>query len=150
MYNEKYMELAIKEAKKAAFEDEVPVACIIVKDDKIIAKAYNKKVKKQDATAHAEIECIKKANKYFNNWHLDDCEMYVTLEPCIMCGGAIVNSRIKKVYYAAKDLKGGSFGSNLDIKEVRGLNHYPLYEFVENKEYIKLLKDFFKNKRIAK
>ena len=150
MYNKKYMDIAIKEAIKAYKEDEVPIGCVIVKDDKLIAKAHNKKVKKQDATAHSEIECIKKASKYFNNWHLDDCEMYVTLEPCLMCGGAIINSRIKKVYYAAKDPKGGSFGSNLDIKNIRGLNHYPNSEYIENEEYIKILKDFFKNKRIGK
>lgn len=120
---------------------------MIVKDDKVLAKAYNKKVTKKDATAHSEVECIKKASKKLDNWHLDDCEMYVTLEPCLMCGGAIVNSRIKKVYYAAKDPKGGSLGSNIDIKQIRNINHYPDSEFVENQEYIALLKGFFKKKR---
>ena len=147
MYKQEYMDLAIKEAIKAFKEDEVPIGCVIVKNDEILAKAHNKKVKKQDATAHSEIECIKKASKKINNWHLDDCEMYVTLEPCLMCGGAIINSRIKKVYYAAKDPKGGSFGSNINIKEIKNINHYPDGEFIESKEYIKLLKDFFKNKR---
>ena len=73
--------------------------------------------------------------------------MYVTLEPCLMCGGAIINSRIKKIYYAAKDPKGGSLGSNFDIKQIRNINHYPDSEFVENQEYIALLKNFFKKKR---
>lgn len=141
------MDLAIKEAIKAASEDEVPVGCVIVKDDKVLAKAHNKKVAKKDATAHSEVECIKKASEKLDNWHLDDCEMYVTLEPCLMCGGAIVNSRIKKVYYAAKDPKGGSLGSNFDIKLIRNINHYPDSEFVENQEYIALLKGFFKKKR---
>ena len=140
------MDLAIKEAIKAASEDEVPVGCVIVKDDKVLTKAHNKKIAKKDATAHSEVECIKKASKKLDNWHLDDCEMYVTLEPCLMCGGAIVNSRIKKVYYAAKDPKGGSLGSNFDIKLIRNINHYPDSEFVENQEYIALLKGFFKKK----
>ncbi len=147
MYKQEFMNLAIREAKKAYKEDEVPIGCVIVKDDVVLAKAHNKKVKKQDATAHSEIECIKKASKKLNNWHLDDCEMYVTLEPCIMCGGAIINSRIKKVYYLAKDPKGGSLGSNINIKEIKGINHYPDSEFIESLEYIQLLKDFFKDKR---
>ncbi len=147
MYNQKFMDIAIQEAKKAYLEDEVPIGCVLVKDDKIIAKAHNKKVKKNDATAHAEIECIKKASKKINNWHLDDMDMYVTLEPCLMCGGAIVNSRIKNVYYGAKDKKGGSFGSNLDIKTIKNINHYPNSRFFESSEAINLLKDFFKSKR---
>ncbi len=147
MYKQEYMDLALKEAKKAYKEDEVPIGCVIVKDDIVIAKAHNKKVKKNDATAHSEIECIKKASKHLNNWHLDDCDMYVTLEPCLMCGGAIVNSRIKNVYYGAKDLKGGSFGSNIDIKDIKNINHYPNGVFVQSLESIELLKSFFKSKR---
>ncbi len=147
MYKQEYMDLALKEAKKAYKEDEVPIGCVIVKDDIVIAKAHNKKVKKNDATAHSEIECIKKASKHLNNWHLDDCDMYVTLEPCLMCGGAIVNSRIKNVYYGAKDLKGGSFGSNIDIKDIKNINHYPNEVFVQSLESIELLKSFFKSKR---
>lgn len=147
MYKQEFMNIAIKEAKKAYLEDEVPIGCVLVKDDQVIAKAHNKKVKKNDATAHAEIECIKKASKKINNWHLDDMDMYVTLEPCLMCGGAIVNSRIKNVYYGAKDKKGGSFGSNLDIKTIKNINHYPNSEFIESSEAINLLKNFFKSKR---
>ena len=113
------MDLAKKEALKAYKEDEVPIGSIIVKDGNIIAKAHNKKEKKQDATAHSEIECIKKANKKLKSWHLDDCELYVTLEPCMMCTGAIINSRIKKRYFAAKDPKGGSLDSNVKIKEIK-------------------------------
>lgn len=147
MYRQEFMDIAIKEAKKAYLEDEVPIGCVLVKDDQVIAKAHNKKEKKNDATAHAEIECIKKASKKINNWHLDEMDMYVTLEPCLMCGGAIVNSRIKNVYYGAKDKKGGSFGSNLDIKTIKNINHYPNSEFVESSEAINLLKNFFKSKR---
>ncbi len=147
MYRQEFMDIAIKEAKKAYLEDEVPIGCVLVKDDQVIVKAHNRKVKKNDATAHAEIECIKKASKKINNWHLDEMDMYVTLEPCLMCGGAIVNSRIKNVYYGAKDKKGGSFGSNLDIKTIKNINHYPNGEFVESSEAINLLKNFFKSKR---
>ena len=147
MYRQEFMDIAIKEAKKAYLEDEVPIGCVLVKDDQVIAKAHNRKVKKNDATAHAEIECIKKASKKINNWHLDEMDMYVTLEPCLMCGGAIVNSRIKNVYYGAKDKKGGSCGSNLDIKTIKNINHYPNSEFVESSEAINLLKNFFKSKR---
>lgn len=146
-YNQKYMNLAIKEAIKALNEDEVPVGCVIIKDGKVLASAHNKKVKKQDATAHSEIECIHKASKKIQSWYLNDCEMYVTLEPCMMCTGAIVNARIKKIYYAAKDIKGGCMQSCLEIKTIKNLNHYPEYEFKEDRYYISLLKEFFKNKR---
>lgn len=142
------MDEAIKEAKKAFKEDEVPVGSVIVKDGKILARAHNKKEYKKDATAHSEIECIKKASKKLNNWHLDDCDLYVTLEPCLMCGGAIVQSRIKNVYYCAKDPKGGSLDSNINIKHIKNINHYPNSEYIENEEYVKLLKNFFKRKRI--
>ena len=144
---EKFMKAALKEAKKAYDKLEVPVGAVIVKDRKIIARAHNLKETKYDTTKHAEILAIQKASKKLNSWRLIDCEMYVTLEPCLMCGGAIVNSRIKKVYYAAKDPKGGSLGSNIDIKQIRNINHYPDSEFVENQEYIALLKGFFKKKR---
>lgn len=95
---EKYMKEALKEAKKAYEKKEVPVGCVIVKDDKIIARAHNLKESKNDTTKHAEIIAIQKASKKLNSWRLLDCEMYVTLEPCSMCAGAIINSRIKKIY----------------------------------------------------
>lgn len=147
MYRQEYMDLAIKEAHKAFDKDEVPVGCLIVKDNKVLAKAHNNKEHKQDPTSHAEIECIKKVCKKLNNWHLDECDMYVTLEPCLMCGGAIIQSRIKNIYYCAKDNKGGSLGSNIDIKKIKNINHYPNYEYKEDKDYIELLKNFFKSKR---
>ena len=147
MYKQKFMDEAIREAEKACKEDEVPVGCVIVRDDKVIARAHNRKEKKNDATAHAEMEGIRKASRKLGNWYLDGCELYVSLEPCIMCAGAIVNARIGKVYFAARDPKGGAFGSNLDITEVKKINHYPEYEFREDGEYIKLLKSFFKEKR---
>ena len=147
MYKQEYMDLAIEEAIAAYEEDEVPIGCVIVKDDVVLAKAHNRKVKTNDATAHSEVECIKLASQVLNDWHLVDCDLYVTLEPCMMCTGAIINARIENVYFAAKDPKGGALMSNLKIENVRGLNHYPDYAFVENKDYIKLLKEFFKAKR---
>lgn len=142
------MQAAYKEAQKAFAEDEVPVGCVIVKDGKIIARAHNKKEKKNSAIFHAEIECIKKANKKVNDWYLKDCEMYVTLEPCMMCAGAIINSRIKKLYFACKDTKGGAITSNINILEIKNINHYPEINYgIMEKECSELLKEFFRNKR---
>ena len=142
------MELAYNQAKLAYKQDEVPVGCVIVKNDIVIAKAYNKKVKKNSAIFHAEIECINKATKKLNDWYLKDCDMYVTLEPCMMCTGAIINSRIANVYFACKDNKGGSLVSNIKISKLKNLNHYPNIEYgLMEKECSELLKDFFKNKR---
>ena len=142
------MKLAYKEALKAFEEDEVPVGCVIVKDDKVIARAHNRKEKKNCAIFHAEIECINKATKKLNNWNLKGCELYVTLEPCMMCTGAIVNSRIDKIYYGCKDPKGGALVSNIKLMDIKNLNHYPETEggLMEN-ECSELLKKFFKNKR---
>ena len=142
------MEVAYKQAQLAYKQDEVPVGCVIVKDEKIICKAHNKKVKKNCAIFHAEIECIKTATKKLNNWNLKGCDMYVTLEPCMMCTGAIINSRIDNVYYACEDPKGGALVSSIKIKKVKNLNHYPnVSRGTYNKECSLLLKEFFKNKR---
>ena len=139
---------AYKQAQIAFKEDEVPVGCVIVKDNKIIAKAHNKKQKKNCAVFHAEIECIQKASKQLNNWNLLGCTMYVTLEPCLMCTGAIVNSRIDKIVFACKDPKGGALVSNIKFNEIKNLNHYPEIEYgVMSEECSDLLKQFFKNKR---
>ncbi len=99
MNTSKYMNIAIKEAFKALTEDEIPVGAVIVKNNKIIGKGYNQKEKKKNVTAHAEIMAIQQASKYLNNWRLDDCVMYVTLEPCPMCASAIQQARINKIYY---------------------------------------------------
>ena len=142
------MQLAYSEACKAFDEDEVPVGCVIVKDDCVIAKAHNKKVKKNCAIFHAEIECINKATKKLNNWNLTGCQIYITLEPCMMCTGAIINSRIDKIYFACKDPKGGSVVSNVKMKRIKNINHYPEYEYgLMEEECSLLLKKFFKNKR---
>ena len=146
-----YMKEALKEAIKAKEIDEVPVGCVIVDNGEIIAKAHNLKESKHSSLYHAEINAIKIACDHFNNWHLDDCELYVTLEPCLMCTGAIINSRIKKVYFAASDPKGGAFISNVRIDEIPNLNHYPEYEAgLLKEEAAALLKEFFKSKRRRK
>ena len=142
---EVFMKEAIKEAKKALIIEEVPVGAVIVKDGKIISKAHNIKETKKDATCHAEILAIQKACKKLNTWRLIDCEMYVTLEPCSMCAGALINSRIKKLYIGTTDEKTGACGSVLNLLEDYKFNHK-----VETEKYIlkdeceSVLKEFFK------
>ena len=146
--NEKYMRAAMKEAHKAELNDEVPIGAVIVCDGKIIARAHNTRQTKQISTHHAEILCIEKACRKLNSWRLEDCDLYVTLEPCPMCAGAIQQSRIRKVVFGAYDPKGGFFGSNFNINEVKGLNHYPEVEGgILKEETAQLLKEFFKKKR---
>ena len=149
MHTDKYfINQAYKEALKALKEDEVPVGAIIVKDNKIIAKAYNKKEHANLATAHAEILAINKANKKLKSWHLDDCIMYVTLEPCVMCVGAIIQSRIKKVVYGAKSYQDGAIESAVKIFETKGFNHYPQTLYLKDSTYCsKIISDYFKSKR---
>ena len=125
---EKFMKEALKEAKKAYDKLEVPVGAVIVKDGEIIARAHNLKETKFDTTNHAEIIAIQKASKKLKSWRLLDCEMYVTLEPCSMCAGAIINSRIKKVYIGANDEKTGAVGSVLNLFEDYKFNHKVEFE----------------------
>ncbi len=117
------MKEALKEAQKAYEKLEVPVGAVIVKEGKIIARAYNQKETKFDTTKHAEILAIQKASKKLKSWRLIDCEMYVTLEPCPMCAGAIIQSRIKKVYYGVSDEKTGAVGSKLNLFKDYKFNH---------------------------
>ena len=148
---EKFMKAALKEASKAAEKLEVPVGCVIVKDGKIIARAYNEKETKLDTTKHAEILAIQKASKKLQAWRLIDCEMYVTLEPCAMCAGAIVNARIKKLYIGTKDPKTGAAGSVLNIFKDYPLNHKVEVEYdILQQECEKTLKEFFKQLRKSK
>lgn len=148
---EKYMKIALKEAKKAYDKLEVPVGAIIVKDGEIIAKAHNLKETKTDTTKHAEILAIQKASRKLKSWRLLDCEMYVTLEPCSMCAGAIINSRIKKVYIGALDEKTGVAGSVLNLFEDYTFNHkVEIEKDVMKKECESILKDFFKMLRNIK
>lgn len=145
---EKFMKAALKEAKKAYDKLEVPVGAVIVKDRKIIARAHNLKETKNDTTKHAEILAIQKASKKLNSWRLIDCEMYVTLEPCSMCAGALINSRIKKVYIGASDQKTGAVGSVFNLLEDYIFNHKVEYEKgVMQEECENILKEFFKKLR---
>ncbi len=144
----KYMKIALKEAHKAKELDEVPIGAVIVLNGKVIAKAHNLREKNQSATAHAEVLAINKACKKLNSWRLNGCVLYVTLEPCTMCVGASILSRVDGIVYGAKDPKGGSLGSLYDISLVKGFNHYPwIVSGVCEEESTFILKDFFKNKR---
>jgi len=143
-----YMLEAIKEAKKSIKYGDVPVGAVIVKDGKIIARAYNQKEYKNDTTNHAEILAIKKASKKLKSWRLIDCEMYVTLEPCSMCAGALIQSRIKKIYIGAMDAKTGACGSVLNLLTDYKFNHNVEIEYdVLQNDCEKLLKEFFKELR---
>lgn len=144
----KFMKLALKEAIKAKDIDEVPIGCIIVKDGRIIARSYNKKEKEKDATSHAEINAIRKASKKLGAWRLIDCDLYVTLEPCPMCAGAIYQSRINRVIYGASDLKQGALGGATNLYDVDSLNHHPKVEKgILKDECSNLISSYFKEKR---
>ena len=146
--DEIFMKEALKEAKKAYLKDEVPVGCIIVKDNKIIARGHNQKEKKNNAILHAEIVTLTKAQKKLNDWHLNDCTLYVTLEPCLMCTGAILQTRIKRVVYGCNDPKGGAIDTVIKINEIKNLNHY--FESISKiceKDCSMILKSYFKSKR---
>ena len=148
---EQFMQEALKEAKKAYKKLEVPVGAIIVKNGEIIARAHNQKETKFDTTKHAEILAIQKASKKLKSWRLIDCEMYITLEPCSMCAGAIINSRIKKIYIGAMDKKTGAAGSVLNLFEDYTFNHRVEAENgVLREDCENILKDFFKDLRQIK
>ena len=148
---EKYMKEALKEAKKAYDKLEIPVGAIIVKDGKIIARAHNNKEEKNDTTKHAEIIAIQKASKKLNTWRLTDCEMYVTLEPCSMCAGALIQARIKKVYIGTMDEKTGACGSVFNLLEDYKFNHKVEVErAICKNDCEKIIKDFFKELRKIK
>ena len=144
----KYMLEALKEAELARLEDEVPIGCVIVKDDQIIARAHNQREITNNPLGHAETLAIKKASEVLNDWQLVNCDLYVTIEPCIMCSGAIIQSRIRKVIYGAPDLKGGAFGSSINILDAQNINHRPeIVKGILEEECTKIIKDYFKSKR---
>ena len=143
----KYMLKAIELAKEAANEGEVPVGAVVVKDGEIIATGRNRRESEKNALCHAEIEAINNACKALGGWRLFQCELYVTLEPCPMCAGAIINSRIKSVYFGAYDQKAGSFGTIADFNRIP-YNHKPeVAKGVMQEECAALLTDFFKKLR---
>lgn len=147
MNDKNFMLEAIEEARLAASEGEVPVGAVIVKDGEIITKTRNNRETTGDATGHAELLAIREACEVLRGWHLEACELYVTLEPCPMCMGAIINSRMGKVVYGAKDAKAGACGSVLNMCAYP-LNHKPIVEggFMKE-ECAELLTDFFKDRR---
>ena len=145
---EKFIKLALKEAQKALLKDEVPIGCVIVKDNKVISRGHNLRENKQDVTEHAEIVAIKKACKKLNSWRLVDCELYVTLEPCPMCAGAIMNARIKNLYIGAMEPKFGSVGSKINLLEDIVYNHkVAVTNGILEEDALKIMRDFFKKLR---
>lgn len=145
------MTRALELAAEAAQTDEVPVGAVIVKDGVIIAEGKNHKESSQTATGHAEIAALNAASEAIGAWRLEGCDLYVTLEPCVMCSGAIVASRIRKVIYGAKDPKGGAVESLYQILDDSRLNHScEVVSGVLQQECSKILKDFFKEKRNSK
>ncbi|MDD2180832.1 MAG: nucleoside deaminase [Bacilli bacterium] len=141
----KYMKLALEEAKKSILIDDVPVGAVIVKDNKVIAKAYNKKECSKIATDHAEILAIKKACKKMNTWRLEECTIYVTLEPCLMCYGAILQARIPKIVYSTPSPKYGF--TNYINKTLKNTNKIVVARGIYEEKSQKMLKEFFGDKR---
>ena len=146
--DEKYMKLAIKEAMKAQDKEEVPIGAVIVKDDKVIARAHNLRAIKKQACAHAEILAIEKACKKLDAWRLEGCDMYVTLEPCAMCAGAILNARFRNVYIGTMEPRSGAVGSKINLFEQYNYNHVVNYQTgILGDECKKMMQDFFKKLR---
>lgn len=147
----KYMEFAMTEAKKAETQNEVPIGAIVVDSDgNVIGRGYNRRELDQDATQHAEMLAIREACKKLGTWRLIDCSLFVTLEPCPMCAGAIINSRIKTVYFGALDPKAGAAGSVVNLFEVEKFNHHPqVIRGLFREQASQMLKDFFRKIRRA-
>ncbi len=149
--DEKFMKEAIKQAKKAYKIDEVPIGCVIVNDGKIIARGYNRRNTDKNTLSHAELIAIKKASKILGDWRLEDCTMYVTLEPCQMCSGAIVQSRLKKVVIGCMNQKAGCAGSILNLLEMDEFNHkVEVIRGIKEEECSTMLTNFFKELRQKK
>lgn len=149
--DEKYMKAAIREAKKAYKLDEVPIGCVIVQNDKIIARGYNRRNTDKNTLAHAEMSAIKKASKKTGDWRLEDCTMYVTLEPCQMCAGAIVQSRLGKVVIGSMNPKAGCAGSVINLLQMKQFNHQVEMETgVLEEECSTMLSGFFQELREKK
>ena len=142
--NIEFMLKALDKAKKSG--KDIPIGAVIVKDGKIIAKAANEREKNQYTFAHAEMVAIKKANEKLKNWRLNDCELYVTLEPCPMCASAVLQARISKVYFGAYDVLNGAFGSKCDMRAIMGYNAEVKGGIMEE-ECVKILKDYFEGIR---
>ena len=149
--DEKYMKMALKCAQKASDIDETPIGCVIVYEGRVIARGYNRRNTDKNTLAHAELSAIKKASKKTGDWRLEDCTLYVTLEPCQMCAGAIVQSRMKKVVIASMNPKAGCAGSVLNLLQMAEFNHQvELTEGVLEEECSGMLSEFFKELRRTK
>lgn len=149
--DERFMKEAIKQAKKARALDEVPIGCVIVSDGKIIARGYNRRNTDKNTLSHAELAAIKKASKKLGDWRLEGCTMYVTLEPCQMCSGALVQSRIDEVVIGSMNPKAGCAGSVLNLLEVEGFNHkVKITKGVLEEECSQMLTSFFRELREKK
>lgn len=148
---ERYMGYAITQAKKALVNEDVPIGCVIIYQGKIIARGYNKRNKKKTTLAHAELDAIAKASRVLGDWRLEDCTMYVTLEPCQMCAGAIVQARIPRVVIGCMNPKAGCAGSILNLLQMQEFNHQvDVVRGVREEECSKLLSDFFRKLRERK
>lgn len=146
--DEKYMSIALKEAQKAAILDEVPVGAVIVKDGKILAKGHNLREKSNDPTSHAEVNAIRKACKKENSWRLEGATIYVTIEPCSMCAGTLLQCRIGRIVYGADDPKGGAIHSSLELFSSKNINHHPeIVGGILKDECSALITSYFKSKR---
>ena len=149
--HEKYMHLALRQAERAAAKQETPIGCVIVRDGAVIARGYNRRNTEGNTLAHAELSAIRKACKVLGDWRLEGCTMYVTLEPCPMCAGALVQSRIDRVVIGAKNPKAGCAGSVLNLLQQEGLNHrVELVTGVLEEECAKRMQEFFRQLRVAK
>ncbi len=148
---EKYMKEAIRQAKKALALGEVPIGCVIVYEDRIIARGYNRRNTDKNTLSHAELNAMRKASKVLGDWRLEGCTLYVTLEPCQMCAGAIVQARIPKVIMGCMNAKAGCGGSVLNLLEMEQFNHQAeVVRGVLEEECSKMLSDFFKEMRMKK
>lgn len=149
--DEKFMKEAMRQAKKAEALDEVPIGCVIVKGDKIIARGYNRRNTDKNTLSHAELNAIKKASRMEGDWRLEECTMYITLEPCQMCAGAIVQARIPRVVIATMNPKAGCAGSVLNLLQMDQFNHQvEVTRGVLEEECSLMLSDFFRRLRIRK
>ena len=149
--DEKYMKEAIRQAKKAKALDEVPIGCVIVYEDKIIARGYNRRNTDKNTLSHAELNAIRKASKKLGDWRLEGCTMYITLEPCQMCSGAIVQARIPRVVIGTMNAKAGCAGSVINILQMEGFNHrVDITKGVLMEECRDMMQAFFKQLRLEK
>lgn len=150
-HDEKYMKEAIKQAKKAAALDEVPIGCVIVYEDRIIARGYNRRNTDRNTTSHAEINAIRKASRKLGDWRLEDCTIYITLEPCQMCAGAIVQARITRAVIGSMNAKAGCAGSILNLLEMEQFNHQvEVTRGILEEDCSTMLSSFFRNLREKK